>query len=124
MGAVLWQAPKHGSKVLVIVKGFLTSNTTIAYYYSAYVIPSTHSCVVFEAPLYYVPVHLRHIKVFNNLKTKPDMEMKLASIKFFRQVAEGCRSSWLQILGNQLINHSPYTRYANHKYYLLYTWTH
>ena len=55
-----------------------------------------------------------------NLQTEHDMEMKLTSIDFSHQVAEGSRSSWPQTLGNQLIDGSPYIRYANCKYYLLY----
>ena len=42
--------------------------------------------------------------------------MKLTSIDFPRLVAEGCRSSLLQTLGNQLVDHSPYVRYTNHNY--------
>ena len=41
-------------------------------------------------------------------------------IDFSRQVAEGSRSSWLQILGSQLIDCSPYIRYSNWKHYSLY----
>ena len=50
------------------------------------------------------------------------MELKLTSINFSCQVAEGSRSSWLQILGNPLIDHFPYIRYpyTHHKYHLLY----
>ena len=44
------------------------------------------------------------------------MEIKLTSINVSGQVAEGSRSPWLQIL----IICSPYIRYTNHKYYLLY----
>ena len=56
----------------------------------------------------------------NNSQTKHDMNMKLALLDFSRQVAEGCRSSssWLYTLGNQLINHSPYIKYTNRRYYL------
>ena len=49
--------------------------------------------------------------------------MKLTSIDFSRRVAEGSISSWLQALGNKLINRSPYIRYANRKCYLLYKGT-
>ena len=45
------------------------------------------------------------------------MEMKLTSIDFSSRVAEGSRSSWLQTLASQLIDHFPYFRYTNHKYY-------
>ena len=44
------------------------------------------------------------------------MDVKLTFIDFSRQVAEGSRSSWLQTLGNQLFNHSPYIRYTNSPY--------
>ena len=47
-----------------------------------------------------------------NLQIKHDMEMKLTPINFSHQVAESSKSSWLQILGNQLINCSPYIRYT------------
>ena len=40
------------------------------------------------------------------------MEMKLISIDFFCRVVEYSRHSWLQILDNQLINHSPYIKYT------------
>ena len=40
--------------------------------------------------------------------------------RFFHWVTEDSRSSWLQTLGNHLIHRSPYIRYTNHKYYLLY----
>ena len=30
---------------------------------------------------------------------------------------KGCKSSWLQILGNQPIDGFPYMRYTNRKYY-------
>ena len=52
-----------------------------------------------------------------------DMEIKLIAIGFSRQVAEGFRSSWLQTLGSQLINRSPYIGCTNHKFYLLYYFT-
>ena len=54
---------------------------------------------------------------FYNLQTEHDMETTLTSIDFSRRVAEGSRSSWLQILGNQLIDRSPYISYTNRKYY-------
>ena len=57
---------------------------------------------------------------FHNSRTKHNTETKLASIDFSRCGAEGCRSSWLQTLGNRLIHRSPYIRYTNRKCYLLY----
>ena len=39
------------------------------------------------------------------------MEMKHATINFPHRVAEGSKSSRLQILDNQLADHSPYIRY-------------
>ena len=60
---------------------------------------------------------------FHKLQTEHDMEIKLAPINFSRRVAKGSRSSWLQILGNQLINRSPYIRDTNQTYYLLYSTT-
>ena len=52
------------------------------------------------------------------------MEKELTSIDFSCQVAEEPRSPWLQILGNQLIDRSPYIRHTNHKYCSLHniTW--
>ena len=50
---------------------------------------------------------------FYNLQTERDMEARLTSIDFSRRGAEGSRSSWLQTLGNQLIDRSPYTGYTN-----------
>ena len=49
------------------------------------------------------------------------------SVDFSCQNAKGSRSSWLQTLGNQLINCSPYIRYTNRKcywlyYFILYCW--
>ena len=38
------------------------------------------------------------------------MEMKFTSVEFTSRVTEGCRKSWLQTLGNQHIDHSPYIR--------------
>ena len=62
---------------------------------------------------------------FYNPRTEHDFEMKFTSIVFSHRVVEGSRSSWLQTLGNQLIDCSPHIRYTNHKYYLLYyiPWT-
>ena len=48
------------------------------------------------------------IKVFYNSQTRHDVEMKLTSTDFSRRVAEGCRSSWPQTLGNQPIDRSPH----------------
>ena len=56
-----------------------------------------------------------------NSRTEHDTEMKLTQIHFSRRVAEGFRSSWLQTLGNQLIDRSLYIRYTDHKYYLLFS---
>ena len=42
--------------------------------------------------------------------------MNLTSIHFPRRVTEDPRSSWLQTLSSQLINHPPYARYTNGKY--------
>ena len=36
------------------------------------------------------------------------MEMKLTPVDFSHRVAEGSRSSWLQIIDNELIDHFPY----------------
>ena len=58
----------------------------------------------------YSHIHLRLVNLrFYNSQTKHDMEMELTSIDFSRRVAEGFRfrSSWLQTLGNQLIDRSP-----------------
>ena len=60
---------------------------------------------------------------FYNSQTKHNTKTKLTSIHFSRQVIEGSRSSWLQTLGNQLINCSPYSKYTNCKCYLLYHFT-
>ena len=49
-----------------------------------------------------------------------DIETRLTSIDFSRQGTKGFRRSWLQTLGNQLIDRSPYVRYTNCKCYLLY----
>ena len=57
---------------------------------------------------------------FDNLRIGHDMETKFTSIDFSHRFAVGSRSSWLQTLSNQLIDHSPYTRYTNGKSYLLY----
>ena len=59
-------------------------------------------------------IHLR-LRSFYNSHTKHNMETKLTSGDFCHGVTEGSRSSWLHILGNQLINSSPY--------YLLYNTT-
>ena len=48
------------------------------------------------------------------------MEIKLTSIDVSCQGAEGFRSSWLQTLGNQLIDHPPYIWCTNRKCYSLY----
>ena len=48
------------------------------------------------------------------------MEMKLTSINFFRRVAEGSRSFWLQTLGNQLIHCSQYILTTNITYHILF----
>ena len=48
---------------------------------------------------------------FYNSRTKHDLKMKLTSVDFSRQGAEGSRSSWLQTLSDQLINRSPFIRY-------------
>ena len=73
----------------------------------------------FKAELYHAQVHLTLLD-FSQLTNRTQCgEMKLTSIDFSQRVAEDSRSSWLQTLGNQLINHSPYIRYTNHKYYLL-----
>ena len=45
--------------------------------------------------------------------------MKPTSIDFSRQVAEGSRSSRLEILGSQLTNRSPYIKYTNREYYCI-----
>ena len=47
------------------------------------------------------------------------MEIKLTSVDFSCLVAEDSRSSWLQTLGNQFIDRSPYIRYTNRKYYCI-----
>ena len=47
-----------------------------------------------------------------NSQTECNMEMKFISIDFSCRVAEVSRSSWLQTLGNQLINRSSYIRYT------------
>ena len=65
-------------------------------------------------------VHLRLLKSFDNLQTEHDMEMNLTPIDFSRWGTECFTSTWLQTLGNQLIDHSPYIRYTNRKCYLLY----
>ena len=57
---------------------------------------------------------------YYNLRTEHNIKTKLTSINFSRRGTEGFRSSWLQVLGNQLIDRSPYIRYTNHKGYLLY----
>ena len=67
--------------------------------------------------------NLRLVKGVYNSQTEHSMEMKLTYVDFSRQVAEGCRSSWLQTLGNLLIDRSPYIRYTSRKYYLLYNTT-
>ena len=46
---------------------------------------------------------------FYTPQTKHDMEMKLTPTDFSCRVTEG---SWLQTLGNQLIDRSPYTRHT------------
>ena len=65
----------------------------------------------------YAVVHSRLIKAFiySSSQTEHDMEMELTTIDFFHQVTEDSRSSWLQILDNQLIDCSPYIRYTNRK---------
>ena len=93
-----------------------------------------HSCwkELFSNTLRKERVHTRsvYIRMFteDSLKGftthKPnDVEINLPPVDFIsHRVAEGSRSSWLQILGNQLIDHSPChasCRYTNHKYYLL-----
>ena len=47
---------------------------------------------------------------FYNLQTKHHMGELI--IDFSPQVAEVPRSLWVQTLGNQLIDHSPYIRYT------------
>ena len=68
-------------------------------------------------------VHLTPVKVFTTRKTQNNMEMELTFIDFSHRGAEGSRSSWLQTLGNQLIDRSPYIRHTNHKHYLMYNTT-
>ena len=77
---------------------------------------------VLTEELYYAHIHLRLVQVFIDCKQSMIWGRNI-SIDFSRQVTEGCGSSWVQILGNQLINHSPYIRYTNRKYYLLYNTT-
>ena len=60
---------------------------------------------------------------FYNAQSEHDTDMKVTLIDFSCRVTEGSRSSWLQTLGNQLIDRSPYIRYTNRKYYLLYNIT-
>ena len=55
----------------------------------------------------------------NNSQAEYDTEMNLISTDFPHQVKQGSRSSWLQTLGNQLINCFPYIRYTNSKYYCI-----
>ena len=79
--------------------------------------------------LYYTHIHLRLIKNLIKSWTEHDKEFKLTctctSIKSFWQVAEGSRSSWLQTLGNQPINCSPFIRYTNRNCWLYNTtWIH
>ena len=62
-------------------------------------------------------IHLRLLKIFNS-QTEVYTEMKLMSIDYSHQVAEGFRCSWLQALSNQLIDRSLYIRCTNQKYYL------
>ena len=59
--------------------------------------------------LCYVHVYLRVVNAFCNSQTEHDMETKLTSIDYSRQVAEGCRNSWLETLDNQLLVRFPYT---------------
>ena len=67
--------------------------------------------------LYYTPCAFTWDSLkFYNLQIEQDVEMKLISIDFFCQVAEGFRSSWLQTLGNWLINGFPQSRTTNRKW--------
>ena len=65
-------------------------------------------CVCVHVWLYYVHVHLRLVKVFITRKLNMIWKWSLHQSTSF-SVTEGSRSSWLQILGNQLINCSLYT---------------
>ena len=65
--------------------------------------------------LYYIHLHLRLLEAFATCKPNVILEMKLTSIDYSHQGAEDSKSLWLQTLGNQLINCSSCTSYANRK---------
>ena len=69
-------------------------------------LPYIHVCE--SAALHYLRVHLRLLQAFVTQEPKTIWRWKLTSIGFSRRGAEGSRSSWLQTLGNQLIDRSPY----------------
>ena len=64
------------------------------------------ACSDYEVTIYYAHIYLKLLKVFNNSQTEHDMEVRFTSIDFSRKGTEGFRSTWLQTLDNQLINHS------------------
>ena len=47
-----------------------------------------------------------------NSPTKHNMETKFSSVGFSAKVMKGFRNSWLQTLGNQLLDRSWYIRYV------------
>ena len=53
-------------------------------------------------------------------RTQFEDETYINQPHFSYQVVENSSSSWLQILGDRLIDRFPYIRYTNYKYYLLY----
>ena len=72
--------------------------------------PSTKSTQTnMQQDIYYERICLRLLQVFHNLPTKHDTEIKNY---INRLLLPGSRSSWLQTLGNQLINRPPYIRYT------------
>ena len=87
-------------------------------------------CWACRAHLQYT-MHTMHAFTWDTLKfynswIEHGKEMKLActSIDFPRRVAKGFRSSWLQIMGDQLNNRSPYIRHTNRNCYLLHVHVH
>ena len=74
---------------------------------------------VLTEKLYYAHIHLRLISF---IARKPSM---IWGWNFYQSTSltesqKAKKNSRLQILGNQLVNHSPSVRYTNHNYYLQY----
>ena len=74
----------------------------------------------------YTYVQAAILNLSHPLCAENDRKMIFTLIHLYRGVIENSRSSWLQTLGNQLINcssHITHVRYTNRKYYLLYNTT-